>query len=137
MNVDGLHQLAGSNPDSVFEVHGTVRRFCCCKCRSPIIIPDPLLVKDNPPLCSCGGYPRPDVTLFTEALPQEPWENAVDAVSLLRQEDVMIIVGTSSVVYPAASLPEMAKRRGCTLIEINPDDVTPLKQLVCATPRPI
>ena len=78
----------------------------------------------------CGGRVRPDVTLFTEGLPQDQWSGAVRAVDQLRPTDVLLIVGTSSVVYPAASLPGRAKDSGATLIEVNLDLPTPLSELV-------
>ena len=71
-----------------------------------------------------------DVTLFTEALPSDQWHGASAAVQNLRRGDIMLIIGTSSVVYPAASLPERASLKGVTLIEINPDEKTPLANLV-------
>jgi NAD-dependent deacetylase len=127
MNVDGMH----GNEDYVHEVHGTVQRFRCIKCAHPIHISDVMESKANPPKCGqCGGYPRPDVTLFTEALPQDEWLASLSAVRKLSEGDVLIIVGTSSVVYPAANLPVVAKRRGATLIEINPQENTPLADLV-------
>lgn len=130
MNVDGFHQASGADTDRVFEVHGTVRKFRCISCSSPIDIQDVIAVKNAPPRCTCGGYPRPAVTLFTEALPQKEWIGANRAIRELGSKDVVLIIGTSSVVYPAASLPGAAKHRGATLIEINPDETTPLSSLV-------
>ena len=79
---------------------------------------------------ACGGRVRPDATLFTENLPADQWAGAERAARLLRPGDVMIIVGTSSVVQPAASLPGLAKERGATLIECNLELPTPLSGLV-------
>jgi NAD-dependent deacetylase len=130
MNVDGLHQAGGFDPNFVHEVHGTVRKFRCVKCSLPMPeIIDPL-VKPTPMCKSCGSYPRPDVTLFYEGLPPQEWSQAVSAIRQIRPGDVMLVIGTSSVVYPAAGLPELAKQRGAILIEINPAAQTPLKQLM-------
>lgn len=130
MNVDGLHQASGTSEDKVYEVHGSVKRFRCTKCSEPMTVADPVACKNTSMRCTCGGYVRPDVTLFTESLPIAEWGKAQLAVESLRRNDVMIIVGTSSVVYPAASLPQIAKQRGAVLIEVNPDETTPLSSIV-------
>lgn len=132
MNVDGFHQDSGTPESNVFEIHGTVRKFCCIKCKLPIAIENPLEVAKNPPRCACGGYPRPDVTLFTESLPEESWAKANEAVNQLRKGDVVIVIGTSSVVYPAAYIPQFAHDRGATVIEVNPEEPekSPLSSIV-------
>jgi NAD-dependent deacetylase len=130
MNVDGFHQQSGIDPFSVSEVHGTVRRFQCISCAKAIEIENPLETVSNPPRCVCGGYPRPAVTLFFEGLPQGEWGQAVRAIRKLEPKDVVLVIGTSSVVYPAADLPEMGKNRGATVIEVNPDENTPLSSIV-------
>jgi len=129
MNVDGLHQLAGAQ--AVSEVHGTVRKFRCMKCRAPMRLEPPIPASPQP-RCSapgCNGRVRPCVTLFTEGLPADEWIAAQREVSLLGPGDVILVVGTSSVVYPAASLPEEAVARGATLIEFNLQMPTPLSEL--------
>jgi NAD-dependent deacetylase len=132
MNVDGLHQASGSDPNHVHEIHGSIRKFRCGVCNVPmndIITPD--TISSKPIRCqNCKrGFARPDVTLFTESLPQSPWIEANRAVQGLGVGDVLLIVGTSSVVYPAAYLPEMAKQQGATLIEVNPSMETPLHKI--------
>jgi len=130
MNVDGLHQASGS--EGVAEVHGSVRRFRCSECSEPHD-PEMPLDPDSQPHCTedgCEGLIRPDVTLFTESLPGDQWEAAEQAVESLQAGDVMIIVGTSSVVYPAADLPSMAKAQGATLLEFNLELPTPLSSIV-------
>lgn len=129
MNVDGYHQASGINASCVSEIHGTIRRYRCISCSNPIEIPNPLT--SNPPKCSiCQGYPRPDVTLFTEALPEAPWQKSCDIIRKMRKGDVMLVIGTSSVVYPAAYIPQFARDSGATIIEVNPETETPLKSMV-------
>lgn len=122
-NIDGLHQAAGSS--SVLELHGSFRRFkCSAACRGePTPLPEPPLDLDFPPPCPyCGAWQRPDVVWFGEALPHDVWNAAVQAVL---RADVLLVVGTSGLVAPAAYLPEMALESGVFCVEINPD-VTPL-----------
>lgn len=129
MNVDGLHQTAGS--EAVSEVHGSVTRFRCMTCGAPAQ-PELPLDASQQPRCAkpgCGGRVRPDVTLFFEGLPEDQFVSALSAVRALRPGDVMLVVGTSSVVYPAASLPGEAKKRGATIIEFNLEFPTPLSGL--------
>lgn len=73
-------------------------------------------------MCQCGGLIRPDIVWFGEQLPDEPWQRAVEATE---SADVMVVVGTSAIVYPAAGLAELALARGAAVIEVNPE-VTPL-----------
>ena len=117
-NVDGLHQEAGSR--EVIELHGNIRRTKCS-------VEDTRVEKfeggGSPPLCpSCGASLRPDVVWFGEMLPQGALEAASMAV---RGADLVLSVGTSSLVYPAAGLPLEALQNGATVVEINPSE-TPL-----------
>ena len=128
MNVDGFHQSSGFADEDVAEVHGTIKKFRCSHCQMKLTdIVTPTRVCPRCP--SCGGYGRPDVTLFTEQLPEKEWTKATAMIGTLSANDVVLIIGTSSVVYPAASLPGLASRRGCILIEINPQTETPLQKL--------
>ncbi len=114
-NVDGLHQAAGSS--TVHEVHGSLRRTRCVGCgeiRDRGLDPLPDL-----PLCDCGAMLRPDIVWFHEALPDDVWWKAQQAAG---ECDVLLVVGTSAVVYPAASLIPIAQRTrspGATVIECN------------------
>ena len=112
-NIDGLHQAAGSR--RVVELHGNALRFYCTCCgrRYQWL---PLRLAELPPRCACGGCLRPDVVLFGEALPREAWQEAVGAAS---RADVVMVVGTSLQVEPAASLPEVAMRHGAMAVEVN------------------
>lgn len=121
-NVDGLHQKAGSNSDRVFEVHGTVQRSRCVTNGHIYDFEGNKNLPRNSPTCrveGCRSTLRPDCVLFTESLPTQQWMKAEMATSQLGRDDVMIIVGTSAKVYPAASLPELAAERGATLIDVN------------------
>jgi len=114
-NVDGLHQAAGSH--DVLELHGGLWRVRCCTCGNRRIdrtVPLPEL----PPRCAaCGGLERPDIVWFGEMLPGEVLEAASRAA---RAAQVLLVVGTSAVVYPAAGLVEIASSAGATIIEVNP-----------------
>ena len=121
-NVDGLHQRAGSNPDRVFEVHGTVQRSRCITNGHIYDFQGETNLPTTSPRCraeGCRSTLRPDCVLFTEDLPGDQWMGAQQATQRLGSGDVMIIVGTSAQVYPAASLPELASARGATLIDVN------------------
>ncbi|KAG4065898.1 hypothetical protein HA402_012576 [Bradysia odoriphaga] len=131
-NVDGLHQEAGSNPDRVFEVHGTVRRSRCIKNGHIYDFEGNTNLPRKSPTCrvdGCRSKLRPDCVLFTEGIPNREWMRAEFATRQLGSGDVMIIVGTSAQVYPAASLPEIAFERGATLIDVN------LERMRSAPPR--
>ena len=120
-NIDGLHQAAGSR--EVITLHGDIRRNkCFANCQGdPTLIDVTALDWDRdsgPPRCPhCGAYVRPDVVWFEENLPADALERAWD---LSARAGVVLIVGTSGVVQPAASLPINAKRSGATVIEVNP-----------------
>jgi NAD-dependent deacetylase len=123
-NIDNLHRRAGSS--TVLELHGNIERNYCMHCgRSYADIEVPL--KDGIPTCTqCAGLIRPDVVWFGEVLPEEEWENSVRASG---SADLFLSVGTSAVVYPAASLPLVAKQGGAFLVEVNPEP-TPLTEQV-------
>ncbi len=109
-------------------LHGSLFEFRCAGCDLPYSgalpeMPEPAL-EVEPPVCHCGGLIRPDIVWFGEPLPDEPWQRAVEAAEAA---DVMVVVGTSAIVYPAAGLPELALARGTVVIEVNPE-VTPLSQ---------
>jgi NAD-dependent deacetylase len=117
-NVDGLHQTAGSQ--NVIELHGNIRRARCERCeRTRDLEPNETL----PPTChACGSRMRPNVVWFGESLPRLALERAWQAFA---DCDVALIVGTSGRVQPAASLGEVARQSGATVIEVNPE-ATPL-----------
>lgn len=112
-NVDGLHDLAGSR--SLLKLHGDIWQVRCTRCgyqgRNLQIPLQPL-----PPLCKCGARLRPDIVWFGEMLPQQTletaWRRSQDA-------DLLLVIGTSALVQPAASLPLAAKQGGARLVEVN------------------
>lgn len=113
-NVDNLHRRAGSH--NVLELHGNIQRSYCIDCGMQDDRPEFTEERKVPRCRSCGGLIRPDVVWFGEMLPQEVFEEA-EAAS--RRCDVFILVGTSAIVYPAASLPMVAKQSGAYVIEVN------------------
>lgn len=111
-NIDGLHQLAGSK--TVYELHGSVHRNYCTKCRKFYPL-DYIADSRDIPLCSqCGGIVKPDVVLYEEVLDDMIVNGAITAIS---KAEVLIVGGTSLVVYPAAGLINYFK--GDKLILIN------------------
>jgi NAD-dependent deacetylase len=121
-NVDGLHRLAGSV--RAVELHGNLWRVRCLlegRITEHLEVPLPA----TPPRCECGGLLRPDVVWFGEALPAEALGQAFEAAEGC---DVFLVVGTSAVVQPAASLPVVARNRGAYVVEVNlePTALTPV-----------
>lgn len=114
-NVDGLHQAAGS--EAVIELHGNIRRYRCLDHAHPVALAQPE-AHERPPACPrCGSLVRPDVVWFGELLSQEAIRRSLDAAIAC---DLMLIVGTSGMVFPAAALPGYAREHGARTIEINP-----------------
>jgi NAD-dependent deacetylase len=125
-NVDGLHELAGSR--DVVELHGNIRRVKCLDRHHPFTdeLPDDGAEERDPPACPvCGSPLRPDVVWFGEMLPEAAVERAW---RLAEACDVLLLVGTSGTVWPAAELPHVAARAGARVIEVNPapSELTPL-----------
>lgn len=129
-NVDGFHHQVGSR--DVICLHGNIQENKCFEdCQGdPTLVDISKLEWDKmagPPLCPyCQkAYVRPNVVWFNESLPQEALHRAFRLVS---ETDVMLVIGTSGVVQPAASLPYIARQNGATILEINPNpsDITPL-----------
>ena len=119
-NVDDLHQKAGNSPETVYELHGNTRRAKCLGCGEcyPMEeIRQKLSAKvDICPCERCQGILKPDAVFFGEALPEETLINATDHS---RNCDILIVIGSSLVVYPAAYMPMYAKMAGAKLVIIN------------------
>jgi len=120
-NIDDLHRKAGST--NVVEMHGNIFRYKCFDMDHPV---DELPRGDDvPPRCTCGSMVRPDVVWFGEVLPQSALEKAFAAIETC---DVMLVVGTSGIVFPVAGFPALARRAGAKIVEVNPEEtsITPL-----------
>jgi NAD-dependent deacetylase len=111
-NVDNLHRRAGSK--NIYELHGNIERNYCIKCKT--WYNEDINIQDKIPRCVCGGLIRPDVVWFGEFLPEDQYSSAEKASA---EADVFFIVGTSGIVYPAASMIYVAKRNGAYVVEIN------------------
>ena len=121
-NVDGLHQRAGST--DVIELHGSIKKFYCFDHEHEALdVPFDL---EEPPVCAvCGSMIRPAVVWFGEALPHKLLNRGI---AECEESQVILVVGTSSLVQPAASLPLSGYHRGAKIIEVNPD-ATPLSRI--------
>ncbi len=120
-NIDGLHRRAGSR--RVVELHGSLDRFVCAGALHPYpaeAVPES--AADGavaPPVCpQCGALVRPAVVWFGEMLPETAVRAAWEAAARC---DVMLVIGTSGLVYPAAALPQIAGDAGATVVEVNPE----------------
>ncbi|MCX6552491.1 MAG: NAD-dependent deacylase [Acidobacteria bacterium] len=135
-NVDGLHQRAGS--PEVLELHGNIwRTRCAAGCGH--VVDDSrseagIAATDEDqqvPVCRCGARMRPDVVWFGEALDPAVVNRAM---ALAERCDVLLVIGTSALVYPAAALPDVASRHGARVVEVNVDE-TPLSPFADAVLR--
>lgn len=124
-NVDGLHQLAGST--DVLELHGSIWRLRCVRCGREA--EDRVTGLTEVPLCACGGELRPGVVWFGESLPADVFSRSL---ALAAEADFVLVVGTSGVVQPAASLVSVARDGNAFIVEVNPEE-TPLKGLTDVT----
>lgn len=111
-NIDGLHKKAGSK--SVTEIHGSLRETYCLQCGKEFIAPH--VPEGLPPCCECGGVLKPNTVLFGEQLPKGALETAYLESATCR---LMLVIGTSAVVQPAASLPVLARQKGAKIVEVN------------------
>ena len=119
-NIDGMHQRAGAR--DVVELHGSLWRVRCD--REGVVRADTTMPM-SPRRCACGAYFRPDIVWFEDSL---DLENILRAEARLAECDLLVSVGTSAVVHPAAELPRIAMNRGAMTVEINPED-TPVSHL--------
>lgn len=118
-NIDGLHALAGTSPDRLLELHGTNLLVECqsCKRRDD---PEPhfefFRIHRKPPLCECGGYLKPATISFGQSLDPQVLEQAQQGAM---ETDLVIALGSTLSVYPAAAFPLMAAQRGVPYVIIN------------------
>lgn len=119
-NIDNLHQKAGSSSGLIRELHGNMQMLVCLNCREryPLLsVKQAYADSDEVPTCQrCRGTLKPDVVFFGEALPQHTLSQATRDVE---ECDLMLVIGSSLVVYPAAYLPVYAKQAGADLVIIN------------------
>lgn len=117
-NIDALHQSAGSR--RVIELHGTFRSLTCLACGAGYDRADVVGIgPDELPTCAaCGGLLKPDVTLFGEELPLATYRQAEHAA---RTTSLLLVIGTSAEVVPAARLPILARLSGAAIWEVNPE----------------
>ena len=115
-NIDGLHQLAGSK--TVLELHGSMLRNYCCDCRRSYGM-DEILAQEGVPHCTCGGLLRPDIVMYGEQLDDDV---VTTAIRHIREADLLLVGGTSLVVYPAAGL--ISYFGGSELVLINKSETS-------------
>lgn len=119
-NIDNLHQDSGVPPEQVIELHGNTRYAKCLTCNTRMEIADIRAHFDRhgePPDCKfCGGIVKTATISFGQAMPQDEMERAQEATLAC---DLMLAIGSSLVVYPAAGFPLLAKRRGATYVILN------------------
>lgn len=127
-NIDGLHQAAGSR--TVYELHGSVLRNYCESC-GKFYDAEYILKSEGVPSCSCGGSIKPDVVLYEEGLDNQIINGAVRAIS---EADMLIIGGTSLVVYPAAGLVDYYRGNRLVLINKAPTSRDSAADLVISGP---
>ncbi len=113
-NIDGLHSDAGSK--NVYELHGSVRRNYCVKCGKFHSLEE-VKASSGVPHCECGGVIKPDVVLYGEGLDDSVVSGAIRAIA---SADVMIIAGTSLVVYPAAGLVRYFRGKDLVVVDLDP-----------------
>ncbi|MDD6655989.1 MAG: NAD-dependent protein deacylase [Lachnospiraceae bacterium] len=127
-NIDGLHQAAGSK--TVFELHGSVLRNYCESC-GKFYDAQYILDSEDVPRCECGGFIKPDVVLYEEGLDNTVMTNAIRAIA---SADMLIIGGTSLVVYPAAGLIDYYKGNKLVVINKAPTSRDSMADLVISGP---
>jgi len=119
-NVDGLHQRAGSSDDATIEIHGSAMRVKCIDCGAEhdrAEIHRRILGGEAVPICDrCGGRLKPATVSFGQAMPEK---ETAEAFAAANQADLMFVIGSSLVVYPAAAVPEAAVAAGVPLVIVN------------------
>jgi NAD-dependent deacetylase len=134
-NIDGLHLRAGHDPERVIELHGNAHGVRCLSCDDSAprdaVHARVLAGEVEPPCVTCGGILKPTTISFGEPMPRGPLIRAED---LMRQADLVLVVGSTLIVQPAASLPMVAVRRGTPLVIVNLTE-TPLDAVAALVVR--
>jgi NAD-dependent deacetylase len=128
-NIDNLHQKSGNSLEKIIEIHGTAFSVSCLSCGKRYerdLIEDRLRTGIKVPYCDdCSGILKPDTVSFGQAMPQDKVQ---ESLRLARECDLCVVLGSSLVVYPAASIPSHAVEHGAKLLIINRDE-TPLDRV--------
>lgn len=136
-NIDGLHQRSGIADNDIIEVHGNGTRAACLTCKSPMALARARSLIDETkraPRCErCDGLVKASVISFGQPMPQD---KMVEADRWSRESDLFIVLGSSLVVQPAASLPAIAAQAGAALVIVNrePTPLDPIAELVLHAP---
>jgi NAD-dependent deacetylase len=134
-NIDGLHAAAGHDPEKVIELHGNAHGVRCLQCDMEAargaVQARVIAGEEEPPCIACGGILKPTTVSFGEPMPRRPLVRAEEA---MRRTDLVLVVGSTLVVYPAAGLPELAVRRGAKLAIVN-QTPTPLDDVAAVVVR--
>jgi NAD-dependent deacetylase len=134
-NIDGLHQRAGSNPELVIEVHGTLHHAICLDCRTrlpmPVVLDRVRAGEEDPPCERCGGILKSDTISFGQPLIAQVIDRAMRAAS---GADLLLAIGSTLQVYPVAAIVPGAKAAGASLIILNRDP-TPFDEIADVTIR--
>ena len=130
-NVDGLHRRAGLT--KFLEIHGTLLSMSCTSCQYQVQLTSSPCEEfpDGLPRCECGSLFRPDVVWFGENLPENALDRSIEAI---QSSELLIVAGTSGVVYPVAALPHIAFRNNIPIIELN-IETTALSKMATIAPR--
>lgn len=114
-NIDNLHFEAGNK--NVIEFHGNTRYFVCMQCGRKYKVEQVKIEEGKAPVCpECGGLLKPDFVFFGEPIPADAYQKSFE---LAQKSDVMLVIGTTGIVYPAAMIPITAKQNGAKIIEVN------------------
>ena len=114
-NVDSLHQKAGSK--NVIELHGNLTKVRCFQCNKTQDLA--IALRTIPPKCSCGGMMRPDAIMYNDPMPEKAMNSALKTA---RKANLVLVIGTSAEVYPAAGLPIISKKNNAKMIVFNPEE---------------
>lgn len=131
-NIDGLHQRSGIPDEQVIELHGNGTYAACLECQKRYELPEVFAafkMKEEPPVCGCGGFIKSATISFGQPMPFEPMRRAQAET---KSCDLFLAIGSSLVVYPAAGFPAVAKQNGSRLVILNrePTDLDYLADLV-------